>query len=223
MLNNIRQYQTTFVLHERGMIDDDLFDVEMKMAARNLQIPGVRQWWEAGGKNQMLPRFRRALESTDPGDDAHWAWTKEHGFVSRDQIEESGLSLTTSGSHRKEGCSLPLRRYPVVHAPLQYVERQRARAQQVVMECAHVELVAELCLGAGANRQDLQLTDLVCQCLAGVTDVAINFIDDVVFGLGGIVLEEIDRLLARPALVMHARVDDEAYGTPHFVGQRAEA
>lgn len=88
LLNNIRQYQTTFILHERGMIEDDLYAVEMMMAARNLQIPGIRQWWDSGGKNQMLPRFRQALESMDPGDDAHWAWTKEQGFVSRDEIDE---------------------------------------------------------------------------------------------------------------------------------------
>jgi hypothetical protein len=86
MLNNLRQYQTTFILHEKGMIDDDLFEVEMRMAARNLKIPGIRQWWNAGGKNQMLPRFRKALESFDPGSGAHWAWTKETGFVSRDEI-----------------------------------------------------------------------------------------------------------------------------------------
>jgi hypothetical protein len=90
LLNNIRQYQTTFVLHEKGMIEDDLFALEMRMAARNLHIPGIRQWWDAGGKNQMLPRFRQALESMDAGDGAHWAWAKETGFVSRDEIE--GLS-----------------------------------------------------------------------------------------------------------------------------------
>ena len=88
LLNNIRQYQTTFILHEKGMIEDDLFQVEMMMAARNLHIPGIRQWWEAGGRNQMLPRFRQALESMPPGDDAHWAWTKDRGFVSRDEISE---------------------------------------------------------------------------------------------------------------------------------------
>ena len=89
LLNNIRQYQTTFVLHERGMIEDDLFALEMRMAARNLQITGIRQWWDAGGKNQMLPRFSQALESMEPGEGSHWAWTKEMGFVSRDQIEDS--------------------------------------------------------------------------------------------------------------------------------------
>ncbi len=88
LLNNIRQYQTTFILHEKGMIDDDLFGVEMRMAARNLQIPGIRQWWDAGGKNQMLPRFSQALESFDPGEDAYWAWTKETGYVSRDHVED---------------------------------------------------------------------------------------------------------------------------------------
>lgn len=73
LLNNIRQYQTTFILHERGMIEDELFDVEMRMAAKNLQIPGMRQWWDAGGRNQLLPRFVHALETFDPGEDAHWA------------------------------------------------------------------------------------------------------------------------------------------------------
>ena len=87
LLNNIRQYQTTFILHDRGVIDDDLFDVEMRMASRNLRIPGIRQWWHAGGRNQMLPRFAQALEAFDPGEGAHWAWTKETGFVSADQIE----------------------------------------------------------------------------------------------------------------------------------------
>jgi hypothetical protein len=87
-LNNMRQYQTTYMLHEKGMIDDDLFAMEMRMAARNLSIPGIRQWWDAAGKNQLLPRFCRALESMDPGSSAHWAWTKERGYVSRDDIED---------------------------------------------------------------------------------------------------------------------------------------
>jgi hypothetical protein len=91
LLNNIRQYQTTFILHERGMIEDDLFAVEMSMAARNLHIPGIRQWWDAGGRNQMLPRFRQALETMDPGKGSHWAWTKEMGYVSREQIENMSL------------------------------------------------------------------------------------------------------------------------------------
>ncbi len=86
-LNNFRQYQTTFIMHERGVVDDELFVVEMRMAARNLQIPGIRQWWDAGGRNQMFPRFTEALEAFDPGEDANWAWTKKTGFVSTDQIE----------------------------------------------------------------------------------------------------------------------------------------
>ena len=73
-------------MHEKGLIDDDLFEVEMRMAARNLKISGIRQWWDAGGRNQMLPRFGQAIESIDPGTDAHWAWTKELGYVSIDEI-----------------------------------------------------------------------------------------------------------------------------------------
>ncbi len=93
-LNNFRQYQTTFIMHERGVVDDELFVVEMRMAARNLQIPGIRQWWDAGGRNQMSPKFTEALEAFDPGEGANFAWTKETGFVSADQIE--GLSLDKS-------------------------------------------------------------------------------------------------------------------------------
>jgi hypothetical protein len=96
LLNNLRQYQTTFILHEKGVIDDDLFAVEMRMAARNLSIPGIRQWWDAGGRNQMLPKFAQAVEAFDPGEGAHWAWTKETGFVSTDQVED--LSLDDSST-----------------------------------------------------------------------------------------------------------------------------
>ncbi len=87
-LNNFRQYQTTFLMHERGVIDDDLFAVEMRMAARNLQVPGIRQWWDAGGRNQMSPRFTEALEAFDPGEGANWFWTKETGYVSTDKMSE---------------------------------------------------------------------------------------------------------------------------------------
>ncbi len=90
-LNNFRQYQTTFVMHERGVVDDELFVVEMRMAARNLQAPGIRQWWDAGGRNQMIPRFTKYLEAFDPGEDTNWLWTKETGFVSADQIEGTSL------------------------------------------------------------------------------------------------------------------------------------
>ncbi len=90
-LNNFRQYQTTFIMHEREVVDDELFSVEMRMAARNLQIPGIRQWWDAGGRNQMIPRFTKYLEAFDPGEDSNWVWTKETGFVSTDQIESLSL------------------------------------------------------------------------------------------------------------------------------------
>ncbi len=90
-LNNFRQFQTTFVMHEKDVVDDELFLVEMRIAARNLHVPGVRQWWDAAGRNQMTPRFVKYLEAFDAGEDSNWVWTKETGFVSADEIE--GLSL----------------------------------------------------------------------------------------------------------------------------------
>ena len=93
-LNNFRQFQTTFVMHERGVVDDELFAVEMRIAARNLLVPGSKQWWDAGGRNQMIPRFAKYLEAFDPGEDSNWGWTKETGFVSWDRIQ--GLSVDES-------------------------------------------------------------------------------------------------------------------------------
>ena len=34
-----------------------------------------------------------------------------------------------------------------------------------------------------------------------------------------IVFEKVDRLLARPALVVHAGIDDQSHGAPHVVGE----
>ena len=81
-------------MHERDVVDDELFVVEMRMAAQNLKISGVRQWWDAGGRNQLIPRFAKYLDKFDPGEDSNWLWTKETGFVSADQIE--GLSVDKS-------------------------------------------------------------------------------------------------------------------------------
>ena len=77
-------------------MDDELFTVEMRMAAKNLQIPGIRQWWDAGGRNQVAPRFASFLETFDPGTDANWVWTKETGYVSADKIE--GLVVASEGT-----------------------------------------------------------------------------------------------------------------------------
>ncbi len=87
------------------------------------------------------------------------------------------------------------------------------------MERADIEVVTELSLGASAQREHLQLTDLVGQGLARHRNVPIDFVDDIVFRLGGVVFEKVYSLLARPPFVVDPGVDDEAHGAPHVVGE----
>ena len=91
----------------------------------------------------------------------------------------------------------------------------------MVVKGANVELVSESFPGAIAQLQNLQLANLVGQRLAGPCNVTVHL------GLnGGLVnirvgAEVFDHLVAGPALGMHAGVDDEADGAPHFVLQPA--
>ena len=86
LLNNFRQYQMTYWLHEQDVINRDPFMVEMRMAAKNMEFPRIRQWWDAGGRNQMDPEFSQFIEEIDPGTHTNWAWTEETGYVSIDDL-----------------------------------------------------------------------------------------------------------------------------------------
>src|SRR5690606_26312876 len=111
---------------------------------------------------------------------------------------------------------------PGVHAALEHVERQRTGTEQVIVEGADVEPLAEPRLGTGPELADLQLPDLVRERLARVADVAVDLVHDVELGLRGVVEKEIDGLLPRPALRVDAGVHDQPHGAPHFVGERTE-
>src|SRR3989475_11145549 len=58
--------------------------------------------------------------------------------------------------------------------------------------------------------------------LAGIHDVAVHLDDDVLLRLGGVVLEEVDRLLARPPHRVEPGVEHETDRAPHLVGELAE-
>ena len=72
--------QGTNYLFEMGVIDRELWATEMTRGASHLSHPGVRQWWDAGGKTQLEPRFVEALEVTEPSATL-WLWDAEDGFV----------------------------------------------------------------------------------------------------------------------------------------------
>ena len=90
------------------------------------------------------------------------------------------------------------------------------------MEGADVKAGAEGGFGAVAELADFELPDLVSEGLTGPGDVAIHFVDDIEFGLGGVGEEVVDGLLASPFLVMDAGVDDEANAAPEVIDELTE-
>ena len=89
---------------------------------------------------------------------------------------------------------------PAVHPLLQQVEGQGPGAQQLVMKCTDIEVLAEFDFGAAAQLQDLELPDLVRKRLARPENVAVDLVDDVVLGLCGVVLEECDAVRRKRSL-----------------------
>src|SRR6267143_2432715 len=114
------------------------------------------------------------------------------------------------------------RRDPRVNPCVERVQRQRPRAEHLIVERANIEFAAERRRRVRAQLFDLQLADLVGERLARPYDVAIDFHGDVMLRLPGIGLEVVDGVLARPPHRMDAGVEDEADGTPHLVGELPE-
>jgi hypothetical protein len=79
---NFRHFQNTFLLHDKGLLDDDVFDAEMGQARTNLELPGIGQWWQAAGRNQFAPRFVAYLEELELAENMNFYWLPGEGFVS---------------------------------------------------------------------------------------------------------------------------------------------
>ena len=71
--------QSTNYLFKSGLLDRELWEAEMSRVAGILTAPGVRQWWDAGGRTQLAPSFVELLESTQTSI-ARWNWDSEHGY-----------------------------------------------------------------------------------------------------------------------------------------------
>jgi hypothetical protein len=76
--------QSTDYLYRLGLLDRELWEAEMNRVAGILGAPGVRQWWDAGGRTQLTPRFAELLESTQSSI-AYWGWDAERGFFQHDE------------------------------------------------------------------------------------------------------------------------------------------
>jgi hypothetical protein len=79
--------QAADYLYRSDSLDRELWEGEMSRAAGILAMPGVRQWWDAGGKTQVTERFVEQLESTQ-SNIAYWTWNPERGYFRTDDIED---------------------------------------------------------------------------------------------------------------------------------------
>ena len=84
----LQMAQSTDYLYREGALDPELWEAEMSRAAGILSLPGVRQWWDAGGRTQVTSSFAEFIESyqTDIG---IWGWCKDLGFFRDDGLEQS--------------------------------------------------------------------------------------------------------------------------------------
>ena len=85
----------------------------------------------------------------------------------------------------------PIRRVlnPILDPRFHRVERHRACAEQMIMEGADVERVAELFFGKGAQFENFQLADLVSRRLSRPAYITRHLSLNVKRRKGGIVLE----------------------------------
>jgi len=104
---------------------------------------------------------------------------------------------------------------PVMDAILEDVQGEGAAEENLIMEGAEVELIAELDFGIFAKLENLQLADLVAKSLSGPSDVAVGFGLDADFIIAGVLVKKIDDLLTRPMFVVNAGIHDETHGSEH--------
>src|SRR5256712_10921672 len=131
------------------------------------------------------------------------------------------LRRALSGRSRKlsMGC---LRIQPKLHARFQHTQRQRAVLKHSVMKLSLIKFNTQPALRFFAQLADLELADLVRQCLPWPNDVPVNFRDHVLIGLSRVFAEIVDSLLPRPTHGMHSGIHHEPHGAPHFVAELAE-
>src|SRR4029077_9450724 len=93
-------------------------------------------------------------------------------------------------------------------------QRQGPLRQDRVVEPPDVEGGAEARGRLVVESLDLELTELVGEGLPGPGDVAVDLVDDVVGGEGGVLEHDPDRFAARPAEGVHPGVDAQPARAP---------
>src|SRR5690554_6454613 len=122
----------------------------------------------------------------------------------------SGACWTTSNAKRSSPGADPF-----VHGVLHHRQRQRAVAQQQVVEGADVEVVAKRLAGPVAQFDHAQVADLVRAVLARLDQVAVDLDAHAVAGQAGLFAPVVDSPFAAPSLAVLARVPQQPYGPEH--------
>lgn len=84
-LSLFQMAQSADYLYRQGALDPVLYEAEMNRVAGFLSYPGVRQWWDAGGKSAVTPEFAALIESRSSNLES-WDWDAERGYF---RIQES--------------------------------------------------------------------------------------------------------------------------------------
>ena len=75
-----QQVQAIDYLYRTGSLDPAIWRSKIDRAALHLTVPGVRQWWDAGGKTQLTSELVELIESTR-FTARFWNWEEGRGFV----------------------------------------------------------------------------------------------------------------------------------------------
>jgi hypothetical protein len=94
----LQMAQAADYLYRSGSLDRELWEGEMNRAAGILAIPGVRQWWDAGGNTQLTEGFVERLEATQSSI-AYWTWDSERGFYRTEDIVEEASKFGQSDAN----------------------------------------------------------------------------------------------------------------------------
>jgi len=84
-LSLFQMAQAAHYLHRQGALDSALYEAEMNRVAGFLSYPGVRQWWDAGGRSAVTPEFAEFIESRSSSLES-WDWDADRGYF---RIQES--------------------------------------------------------------------------------------------------------------------------------------
>jgi hypothetical protein len=79
-LSMLQMAQSTHYLYLQGSLDEELWRSEMDRAAGILNLRGVRQWWDAGGRTQLAPGFVEFIEDFEIEKSRRWNWDEDRGF-----------------------------------------------------------------------------------------------------------------------------------------------